>query len=130
MQVRRGETADPKSRKPARASRAPRARTPHIDDALQWVTARVPAGLVRQIEGLASRTGTTRSDAIRECLAIAVETILGREGITRALAESDIQLDDHGGVIGGLLALPLVSIDGRRGAAGGERLAQEDMVDA
>ena len=35
----------------------------------------------REIEGQAKGTGTTRSEAIRECLAIGMETIRGREGV-------------------------------------------------
>jgi hypothetical protein len=42
---------------------------------------RLPPDLVREIEGHAKRTGTTRSDAIRECLAAGMETIRGREGV-------------------------------------------------
>jgi ribbon-helix-helix CopG family protein len=45
------------------------------------VTARLPPGLVREIEAHAKRTGTTRSDAIREALAIGMETIRTREGV-------------------------------------------------
>ncbi len=55
--------------------------TPDAEGALRWVTARIPAALVREIEGHARRTGTTRSDAIRECLAVGMETIQGREGV-------------------------------------------------
>jgi hypothetical protein len=52
-------------------------------DSLRWITARVPLGLVREIEAHAKRTGTTRSDAIRECLGVGIETIRGRDGIPR-----------------------------------------------
>jgi hypothetical protein len=48
---------------------------------LQWVTARIPADLVREIEAHAKRGGTTRSDAIRECLAVGIETIRHRDGV-------------------------------------------------
>jgi hypothetical protein len=48
---------------------------------LQWVTARIPADLVREIEAHAKRSGTTRSDAIRECLAVGIETIRHRDGV-------------------------------------------------
>ena len=51
------------------------------DYSLQWVTARLPHALVREIEGHAKRAGTTRSDAIRECLALGLETIRGRDGV-------------------------------------------------
>jgi hypothetical protein len=48
---------------------------------LRWVTARIPADLVREIEAHAKRSGTTRSDAIRECLAVGIETIRHRDGV-------------------------------------------------
>jgi hypothetical protein len=48
---------------------------------LQWVTARVPPELVREIEAHAKRSGTTRSEAIRECLAVGIETIRDRDGV-------------------------------------------------
>jgi hypothetical protein len=57
------------------------AETRENEDALQWVTARVPVDLVREIEGHAKRTGTTRSDAVRECLAVGMEAIRDRGGI-------------------------------------------------
>jgi ribbon-helix-helix CopG family protein len=48
---------------------------------LQWVTARLPAALVREIDALAKRAGVTRSDSIRDCLGIGIETIRGRDGV-------------------------------------------------
>jgi hypothetical protein len=48
---------------------------------LQWVTARLPADLVREIEAHAKRSGTSRSEAIREALAVGMETIREQEGI-------------------------------------------------
>lgn len=54
-----------------------------VMDSLQWVTARVPPGLVREIEAHAKRIGTSRSEAIRECLGVGMETIRGRDGISR-----------------------------------------------
>ena len=42
---------------------------------------RLRPDLVREIEGHAKRTGTTRFDAIRDCLAAGTETIRGREGV-------------------------------------------------
>jgi Ribbon-helix-helix protein, copG family len=54
-----------------------------VVDSLQWVTARVPPGLVREIEAHAKRMGITRSEAIRECLGVGMETIRGRDGISR-----------------------------------------------
>jgi hypothetical protein len=55
--------------------------TSPVQASLQWVTARVPVDLVREIEAQAKRSGTTRSEAIRECLAVGIETIRHREGI-------------------------------------------------
>jgi hypothetical protein len=58
-----------------------RPETPQAEASLQWVTARVPPDLVREIEAHAKRSGTTRSEAIRECLAVGMETIRHREGV-------------------------------------------------
>ena len=55
--------------------------TPQTEGSLQWVTARVPGDLVREVDAHAKRTGTTRSEGIRECLAIGIETIRSRDGI-------------------------------------------------
>ena len=51
------------------------------ESSLQWVTARLPVDLVREVEAHATRMGATRSDAIRDCLGIGMETIRGREGV-------------------------------------------------
>jgi hypothetical protein len=64
-----------------------RPEAPRRDDRLQWVTARLPADLVREIEAHAKRSGTSRSDAIREALAVGMETIGGREGIPAGRVE-------------------------------------------
>jgi hypothetical protein len=81
MDLRTGETSETKSRSRGRSSGAIRPEAPRTEDSLQWVTVRIPPVLVREIEGHAKRTGTTRSDAIRECLAVGMETIRGREGV-------------------------------------------------
>jgi Arc/MetJ-type ribon-helix-helix transcriptional regulator len=57
------------------------------DDALHWVTARLPTDLVREIDAHAKRMGTSRSDAIREALAVGMETIRGRDGIPAGRVE-------------------------------------------
>jgi hypothetical protein len=57
------------------------AETPRAGNSLQWVTARLPGVLVREIDAQAKRMGTTRSDAIRDCLGIGIETIRSREGV-------------------------------------------------
>jgi len=81
MELRRVETKEKKSRSRRGSSSASRPELPLAEDSLQWITARIPPALVREIEGHAKRAGTTRSDAIRECLAIGMETIRGREGV-------------------------------------------------
>ena len=80
MDFRRVET-EKKSRSRRSSSSASRPELPRAEDSLQWITARIPPALVREIEGHAKRAGTTRSDAIRECLAVGMETIRGREGV-------------------------------------------------
>jgi len=81
MGLRRAETSETTSRTRRGFSPASRAETPRAEDSLQWITARVPPDLVREIEGHATRTGTTRSEAIRECLAVGMEAIRHREGV-------------------------------------------------
>jgi hypothetical protein len=81
MALRRVETSETNSRSQRRSSPGSPPETPRVEDSLQWVTARLPPHLVREIEGHAKRTGTTRSDAIRECLAVGMETIREREGV-------------------------------------------------
>jgi hypothetical protein len=63
------------------AADLPGVETPRAGEALQWVTARVPADLVREIDAHAKRLGTTRSAAIRDCLGIGIETLRSREGV-------------------------------------------------
>ncbi len=81
MNIPRVETREKKSRNRRSSSPTSRSEPPLAVDSLQWVTARIPPALVREIEGHAKRIGTTRSDAIRECLAVGMETIRGREGV-------------------------------------------------
>ncbi len=52
-----------------------------VEAPLQWVTARIPTDLVRQVEAHAKVNGMTRSEAIRECLALGIETIRHRDGV-------------------------------------------------
>ena len=58
-----------------------------VEGSLQWVTARVPPALVREIEAHAKRSGTTRSEAIRECLAVGIETIQHQDGVPAGRVE-------------------------------------------
>jgi len=81
MSLRRVETNGTLSKSRRRFSPASRATAPRVEDSLQWLTARVPPSLVREIEAHAKRTGTTRSDAMRECLALGLETIRSRDGV-------------------------------------------------
>jgi hypothetical protein len=81
MEARRVEARGTRARNPVGSSLTVPPRTPRAEGSLQWVTARVPVALVREIEGHAKRTGITRSEAIRECLAVGMETIRGREGV-------------------------------------------------
>ena len=81
MDLRRVDTKEKKSRSHRSSSSTSRPESPLAEDSLQWVTVRIPPALVREIEGHAKRAGTTRSDAIRECLAVGMETIRGREGV-------------------------------------------------
>jgi hypothetical protein len=79
-----GRTTPIKRKATARRQRSP-ARIPAqslADQAsLQWVTARLPAALVREIDALAKRAGVTRSDSIRDCLGIGIEAIRSRDGV-------------------------------------------------
>ena len=61
--------------------------TARVGDSLQWVTARLPPDLVREIDAHARRMGATRSDAIRDCLGVGMETIRNREGVPAGRAE-------------------------------------------
>jgi hypothetical protein len=62
-------------------------KTRHADNSLQWVTARLPPDLVGEIDAHAKRMGATRSDAIRDCLGIGMETIRSREGVPAGRVE-------------------------------------------
>jgi ribbon-helix-helix CopG family protein len=57
------------------------------ESSLQWVTARLPGDVVREIEAHAKRMGATRSDAIRDCLGLGIEAIRGRDGIPAGRAD-------------------------------------------
>jgi len=60
---------------------------PRTESSLQWVTARLPVDLVREVDAHAKRMGATRSDAIRDCLGIGMETIRSREGVPAGRVE-------------------------------------------
>jgi Ribbon-helix-helix protein, copG family len=81
MDPRRVDTSEAQGPNRRRSSSTSRPEPPRAEDSLQWVTARLPPGLVREIEAHAKRAGTTRSDAIREALAIGMETIRAHEGV-------------------------------------------------
>jgi ribbon-helix-helix CopG family protein len=75
------ETSEPEGRSQRRSTPSAPPDASVIEVSLQWVTARIPPGLVREIEAHAKRSGTTRSEAIRECLAVGIETIRHRDGV-------------------------------------------------
>lgn len=81
MELRRVEPRASKNESRGRPSPPARPRLAAAKASLQWVTARVPPDLVRQIEAHAKLSGTTRSEAIRECLAVGIETIQHRDGV-------------------------------------------------
>src|SRR5438105_8557334 len=75
------ETSERESKSRRRSTPAARRDASVVEASLQWVTARIPPDLVREIEAQAKHNGTTRSEAIRECLAIGIETIRHRDGV-------------------------------------------------
>ena len=81
MELRRVETRASKNERRGRSSPSARLHLATAEASLQWVTARVPPDLVREIEAHAKRSGTTRSEPIRECLAVGIETIRNRDGV-------------------------------------------------
>ena len=81
MGPHRIETSETEGRSQRRSTPATQPDASVAVASLQWVTARIPPDLVREIEAHAKRSGTTRSDAIRECLAVGIETIRHRDGI-------------------------------------------------
>jgi hypothetical protein len=81
MELRGVATRASKRASRDRASSPTTPQTSAVEASLQWVTARVPPALVREIEAHATRSGTTRSEAIRECLAVGMETIQHRDGV-------------------------------------------------
>jgi hypothetical protein len=81
MELVKPEIAKSEGRIPQRSSSRGRRGTTNAEASLQWVTARVPIDLIREIEAHAKRNGTTRSEAIRECVAVGLETIQNRESI-------------------------------------------------
>ncbi len=81
MELRSVATRARKSEKAVRSSPSTARNPLPVEASLQWVTARIPPALVREIEAHAKRSGTTRSEAIRECLAVGIETIQHRDGV-------------------------------------------------
>jgi len=85
MDLRRVETTSNRTVSRRRSPPTTPAQIPAVDASLQWVTARIPPALVREIEAHATRSGTTRSEAIRECLAVGIETV--QEGVPAGRVE-------------------------------------------
>jgi ribbon-helix-helix CopG family protein len=81
MRSHRIKTSEIDGRNPRRSTPAAQPDASVAETSLQWVTARIPPALVREIEAHAKRSGTTRSEAIRECLAVGIETIRHRDGV-------------------------------------------------
>src|SRR6266571_8455066 len=81
MELRSVEKKQARNLRRCPSSPTMRPETPQAEASLLWVTARVPPDLVREIEAHAKRNGTTRSEAIRECLAVGIETIRHRDGV-------------------------------------------------
>ncbi len=73
-------------RKPPRAAASAPA-TPPAEEGLQWISARLEKRLVRDLDAHAEKAGITRSDAIRDCLALGLETFAERGGIPGGRAE-------------------------------------------
>lgn len=91
METRRVETRKADSRSQRCSSPMASRETSRVQASLQWVTARIPPDLVREIEAHAKRNGTTRSEAIRACLAVGIETIRHREGVPGGRVEEILQ---------------------------------------
>lgn len=99
MQVRTVETSESqasappssttrrRTTQPAHSTRRKPSKTPPVEASLQWVTARLPLPLVREIDAQAKRSGTARSDAIRDCLSLGIEAIRGRERVPSGRTE-------------------------------------------
>jgi hypothetical protein len=81
MELRGVATEASKRVSRARSSFPTPPQTSAVEASLRWITARIPPALVREIEAHAKRSGTTRSEAIRECLAVGIETIQHRDGV-------------------------------------------------
>lgn len=67
---------------------------PSEQEPLRWVSARLEPHLIRSLDAHAEKAGVTRSDAIRDCLAIGLETIAERAGIPAGRAEELLQALD------------------------------------
>lgn len=87
MELAKPEIVKSEGRIPHRSSSRVRRGTTNAEASLHWVTARVPTDLIREIEAHAKRNGTTRSEAIRECVAVGLETIQHREGVPNGRVE-------------------------------------------
>jgi hypothetical protein len=102
-----GVTTDPAHRRHSRGTRRKLSAEPGgklvAAASLQWITARVPQALVRQLEAQAKASGTSRSDAIRDCLEVGIEAIRLREGVPEGRVD-----DLVGRLENALLALDII----------------------
>ena len=64
------------------------------EQSLKWVSARLEPQLIRELVAHAEKAGMTRSDAIRDCLAIGLETVAERGGIPAGRAEQLLEAID------------------------------------
>lgn len=79
-----------------RSDAAERKRPPAAseEESLKWVSARLEPQLIRDLDAHAEKAGVTRSDAIRDCLAIGLETVAERGGIPAGRAEQLLEALD------------------------------------
>src|SRR5258708_14705387 len=96
MELRRVGTTARDSRSRRRSVPTPGRDISPVHASLQWVTARIPPALVREIEAHAKYSGTTRSEAIRECLSVGIAPIRLRDGVPGGRVEEIL------GAIGGV----------------------------
>jgi len=88
------EHAIEKARKQSGPTEQNGTQIPTDDESLKWVSARLEPQLVRNIDAHAEKAGITRSDAIRDCLAIGLETVAERGGIPAGRAEQLLEALD------------------------------------
>ena len=81
MAPHRVETSATEGRSQRRSAPSAQPDASVLEVTLQWVTARITPALLREIEAHAKRSGTTRSEVIRECLAVGIDTVRHHDGV-------------------------------------------------